>query len=86
MTDVCLPVISNSQLWVLREPLRESQTVPEAGEYRYRHSPPGVAKHLRNISPLPQTEPILVRTPPEYWRSEGLQSSPVVEDEVYVIT
>ena len=86
MTDVCLPVVSNSHLGVLREPLGEGQTVPEAGEYWYRHSPPGVAKHLRNVSSLPQTESLLVRAPPEDWGSEGLQSCPVMQDEMNVIT
>ena len=85
-SHVCLPVVPNAQLGVLREPLGEGQTVPEAGEYWYRHSPPGVAKHLRNVSSLPQTESLLVRAPPEDWGSEGLQSCPVMQDEMNVIT
>ena len=86
MTEVSLPVRPQPELWVLREPLRKGQTVPEAGEDWEDHPPPGVSEDLRNVPSLAQTEPFLVRAAPEDRCSEGLQGSSVEEDEVDVIT
>ena len=65
MTEVFLPVGTQPELGVLREPLGESQPVTKAGEDREDNLPPGVSEHLGNVSSLAQTEPVLVRAPPE---------------------
>ena len=86
MTEVSLPVGTDPELGVLCEPLWEGQSVPEAGEDRQGHPPPGVSEHLGNVSSLAQTESFLVRAPPEDRGSEGLQGCSVEEHEVDVIT
>ena len=86
MTEVFLPVGTQPELGVLCKPLRIGQSVPKAGEDWQDHPPPGVSEDLRNVSSLAQTEPFLVRAPPEDRCSEGLQGSSVEEHEVDVIT